>query len=246
LKVIPNHEIRIGQQKTQFGYENTVSSSRLFAVNRTEISDNLSRGKNLRDIGLGLLGNIPLSNRFRIEDAITVVNGAGMNVQDDDSSQKNVLGRCGIRCKRSNSWVRFGISGGTGDYVDEGDDILDPSDDFVLKFQRVGTDIEIDHKWVFLSTEYVYGTDRVEDEQDEISGYYINLVGKTHWHVGPIVRLDSLADEYLRWTFGAYYGDAKDRFRLLLNYEFRKIMEDPSGHIGHGDDKLYLWTQVKF
>ena len=54
LDYLPHHEVRIGQQKTLFGYENPTSSSRLYTVNRSEVSDNLSRGVNLRDIGLGL------------------------------------------------------------------------------------------------------------------------------------------------------------------------------------------------
>jgi Phosphate-selective porin O and P len=54
--VIPYHRIRAGQQKTIFGYENDESSTRLFAVNRAEISDNLGRGISLRDLGVSLIG----------------------------------------------------------------------------------------------------------------------------------------------------------------------------------------------
>ena len=43
-EVIPRHRLRIGQQKTQFGYENGRSSSRLYTVNRAEVSDNVARG----------------------------------------------------------------------------------------------------------------------------------------------------------------------------------------------------------
>lgn len=58
FKVIPRHVIRVGQQKTQFGYENVESSTKLWAVNRSEVSDNLSRGLTLRDVGVGLIGEI--------------------------------------------------------------------------------------------------------------------------------------------------------------------------------------------
>ena len=67
-KVIPHHRIRIGQQKTQFGYENNVSSTKLWAVNRAELSDNLSRGVTLRDIGIGLVGGWPISPGLKLED----------------------------------------------------------------------------------------------------------------------------------------------------------------------------------
>ncbi len=65
FKFIPRHQLRFGQQKTQFGYENRESSSDLFAVNRTELSDALSRGVNLRDIGVGVIGNVRLGKGWR-------------------------------------------------------------------------------------------------------------------------------------------------------------------------------------
>ena len=108
LRFIPRHRVRLGQQKTQFGYENRESSSRLFAVNRTEVSDNLSRGPNLRDIGIGLLGSLPLGGGLRIEDAVTLTNGTGLNVQADDTDMKTVWGRLGVRYQFDGSWVRLG------------------------------------------------------------------------------------------------------------------------------------------
>ncbi len=257
LDVIPNHEIRLGQQKTQFGYENRESSTELFEVNRAEVSDNLSRGINLRDIGVGLIGKVPLNDTWRLEDAITIVSGAGMNVQDDNTPRKNVWGRVGLRHKVGDSWERIGISGGTGDFIDVGEPD-DPTDDELTKFDRIGVDVEIDRKWFFLSAEYVYGVDDVkaigeppgpdpaEFERMKLDGYYLNLVGKTPWKIGPILRYDSFDNVFSRWTIGAYYGEPKDRFRVLLNYEYRDKFEDSLGHIGRGDDKLYLWTQWRF
>jgi hypothetical protein len=254
LDVIPNHQIRIGQQKTQFGYENRESSSELFAVNRTEVSDNLSRGVNLRDIGLGIIGHIPINDAWRIEDALTIVNGAGMNVQDDDTSTKNYWGRIGVRHRTGkDSWERLGFSAGTGDFIDQGDP-EDTADDTLNNFRRWGADLEVDRKWFFVSAEYVSGDEEVslvEDpgagtEEDKPDGYYFNFVGKTPWHIGPIIRYDVFGDAFERWTVGAYYGDAKDKFRVLLNYEYRKKFEDSLGNIGRGDDKLYLWTQMRF
>ena len=100
LSYIPRHNIRIGQMKTTFGYENPTSSSRLFTVNRTELSESIGRGVNLRDIGVGIDGFVRLAKGWRLEDAITVVNGAGLNVQADDTPRKNVWGRLGLRYRR--------------------------------------------------------------------------------------------------------------------------------------------------
>ena len=245
VHVIPRHQIRIGQQKTQFGYENRESSSNLYAVNRTEVSDNLSRGVTLRDIGLGLIGNLRMGKGWRIEDAVTVVNGSGLNVQADSTRRKNWWGRVGVRYRNDPGdwWARFGASGGYGDIFDTGDDPIDPADDFLLVFNRWGTDLEIDHPRFFLSAEAVSGHEenRATGETDEPLGWYVNFVGKTHWRVGPIARYEDFDDETKRWTLGGYYGRPEEPFRVMINYEYRKLLDGV-----RADDKLYIWTQVRY
>lgn len=245
FKVIPRHEIRLGQQKTQFGYENRESSSDLFVVNRAELSDALSRGPNLRDIGLGLIGNVRLGKGWRFEDAITVVNGDGMNVQADSTRRKNIWGRAGLRYRKDKAdfTVRVGLSGANGDGIAEGADPLDPADDYLQTFSRIGTDVEIDHRRFLMTAEYVRGTNdnTLTDEADDLSGYYVNLVAKTRWRIGPTLRLDTFADEFRRWTIGGYYGLPNVPFRVLVNYERRGLKDSV-----RGDDKLYVWTQVRF
>jgi hypothetical protein len=244
LRHIPRHEIRLGQQKTQFGYENRESSSELFAVNRTEISDNLARGPNLRDVGLGLVGKIPVGGGFRIDDAVTVTNGNGSNTQIDDTDMKSVWGRLGGRFKREELTIWLGGSFGVGDFVDPGDIELDPTDDFTVKFRSIGTDLEVDHTFAFLSAEYVWGRQEFEGETIEPKGYYVNLLGKAPFDLGPIVRYDELLipeEDFRRWTFGAYWGRPDAPLRLLVNYEYRREKDS-----SRGDDRLYLWTQVRF
>lgn len=245
FKIIPRHQIRLGQQKTQFGYENRESSSDLFVVNRAELSDALSRGRNLRDIGVGLIGNVKLGKGWRFEDAVTVVNGDGMNVQADSTRRKNIWGRAGVRYRRdrANLTVRAGVSAANGDSLAEGLDPLDPADDYRAVFSRLGTDVEVDHSRFLLTGEYVRGTDEntLTRESDERSGYYVGLVGKTRWKLGPLVRIDSFADEFRRWTFGGFYGLPNTPLRLLVNYERRGRKDGV-----RGDDKLYVWTQVRF
>ena len=245
FKLIRDHQLRVGQQKTQFGYENPESSSELYAVNRTELSETLSRGVNLRDIGVGLLGHVNLGRAWRFEDAITVVNGAGLNVQADNTRRKNVWGRVGLRYRNASGdlTVRLGASGATGDQMNEGADPLDPADDFRQDFKRLGGDVQVDHRRVFLAAEYVRGTNEnpLTGERDEPHGYYVNVVGKTPWRVGPLVRLDTLNDDFRRWTFGAYYALPKAPFRVMVNYEYRKLRDGE-----RVDDKFYIWTQVRF
>ena len=245
FKFVPRHQLRVGQQKTQFGYENRESSSDLFAVNRTELSDALSRGVNLRDIGVGLIGNIKLGTGWRLEDAITVVNGNGLNTQADSTRRKNVWGRMGLRYRNdaADLTVRIGGSGATGDQIAEGVDANDPADDYREEFTRAGTDVQIDHRRFLFTAEYVKGTNQntITGDADDLDGYYINFVGKTRWKVGPVVRLDTLADEFRRWTVGGYYGLPNVPLRVLVNYEYRELKDGV-----RGDDKLYIWTQVRF
>jgi len=243
--VIPRHQIRVGQQKTQFGYENRESSSDLFTVNRTDVSDNLSRGVNLRDIGIGVIGDLKLGKRWRLEDAVTVVNGSGMNVQDDLTARKNVWGRLGLRHKneKGDRVARLGFSGGAGDLFDPGDDPVDPSDDFLLVFNRYGVDLELDGPRALVYGEYVSGhqEDRSTGETDEPVGWYVAFVGKTRWRVGPILRYEDFDDDFKRYTFGAYWGLPDESLRFLVNYEYRKLFDTE-----RGDDKLYVWSQVRF
>ena len=126
-------------------------------------------------------------------------------------------------------------------HIDTGDDPVDPTDDFRLEFKRIGTDLEIDQKWFFVSSEYIVGWDKdtSADEVTTIPGYYVNLVGKTPWRLGPIVRYDTLDSDFKRWTFGAFYGMPGEHLRLMLNYEYRKLMDG----VRH-DDKLYAWIQA--
>jgi hypothetical protein len=239
--VIPRHRIRLGQQKTIFGYENGESSTRLFAVNRTEMSDNLARGISLRDMGVSLRGRFALAQGLHLEDGISVVNGAGFNLQDDNNRRKNFFGRLGLRYRTEGLMLRGGISGARGDILDNGADPVDPADDTTIFFKRIGTDVEVDHPWFFLSAEFIYGKEDTSVESGDLLGYYVNLVGKLPYRIGPIVRFDTLGDEYRRVTFGGYFGLAEDRLRVLLNYELRLLKDNE-----RGDDKLYLWTQVRF
>lgn len=243
LDYIPHHKLRLGQQKTQFGYENRESSSQLFTVNRTEVSENLSRGVTLRDLGLGLIGRWPLQKGFAIEDAITLVNGSGMNVQADSTKRKNLWARIGGRYKRDSLTARLGFSYASGDQQEPDDPGPPRVRGFTFDFKRWGVDAEIDHPWGFLAAEYVKGKDnapaRVPDASGTRSGYYVILAGKTRWNLGPLVRYDQL-EAYQRWTYGAFYGLPSDNLRFLLNYE---IWQDD---LGRHDDALYLWVQTRF
>jgi hypothetical protein len=249
---LPKHqELRIGQQKTQFGYENRASSTNLFAVNRAEFSDAIARGANLRDVGLGLIGHLPLGNGWRLEDALSIVNGNGLNTQDDNTAAKNVWGRVGLRYqdKKKDLQVWFGLSGAIGDKFEPEDPLIPDDNDALIIFKRVGADMKIDHPRFQINGEVGLSQESLTlqianpppPEEELFTGYYVSLIGKTKREVGPVLRLDTFSDGFIRWTLGAYYGLPGQRFRLLVNYELRQLKDDV-----RGDDKFYIWSQVKF
>jgi Phosphate-selective porin O and P len=244
--LLKNQSIRVGQQKTQFGWENRQSMTQLYTVNRAEMSDGLSRGENLRDIGIGLIGHVKINKQFRFENAITFTNGARSNVAGpfDFNTKKALWGRLGLRYKSDNWLVSWGVSFGLGGIRYLYDNLIDPSDDLYADFKRLGTDLQIEHKYFFLAAEYGFGTDQVSDTlYGEPMGYQTILALKTKWKVGPLVKYDVFEDEWKVPTCGVYYGDPKDRFRILVNYVFRGNVTDiPKGH----DDRLYVQMQIRF
>ena len=235
LRLIPMHRLLLGQQKTRFGYENGVSSSEAYTVTRSELGEGPARGITLRDIGVGVIGKVPLGQGFSLEDAVTLVNGSGMNVQVDETPRKNLWGRVGgrYRDKDRKLDIRLGVSAAFGNQLEPEDPGPPVTPAFTFTFRRFGVDVEIDTPWAFLAAEL--GTSTEESpaftEPEESMGYYVMLVGKTPWNVGPVFRYDAFdAEEFKRFTFGGYWGAPKKKLRALTHYE---VFEDSAGAHDH-------------
>lgn len=235
IKLSAKHRLRAGQQKVKFGYINQRSSSSLYTVNRPEMADELSRGINLRDIGVSLLGEMPMRSATHFEYAVSVVNGAGINAQQDNNKKKNVSGRIGLFNEDENGEWQFGFSAAVGDMFETSNNPLYDGGYF-RDFQRVGTDFLIERSRFAINGEYAVGKheEKERDREETVHGYYLTLVGKTHEAMGPILSYDGI-DADGRITLGGYYGKPTDVFRLLLNYEKRT-----------SDDRLYLWMLTRF
>ena len=246
LGFVRHHEIRVGQQKVQFGYENVESSPRLYIINRSFASDLLARALDSRDVGIGVLGSWDLDGPAGLEYGLTLVNGSGPNLVRDETSRKNFWGRVGGKLETEGGlklWA--GVSYATGDQFSRGA-TPDPADDFVFDFQRFGADVRAEGHWFFAAAEWLAGEDELESSTRDASGGYILVAGKTKIGLGPIFRwetLDSDSDlldnSLARITLGAYYDLKPVNVRLMVNYEV-----DASNL--ERDDALLFLGQVVF
>lgn len=238
----PGQRLRFGQMKTPFGWENRTSSSDLFTVNRTEVGELFGRGLTLRDSGLGWFGRVPLGEGFRIENEVTVTNGAGLSAQADDDHRKNVFGRLGGRWKTKPVTVSLGLSGATGTMNEPIDPEAPDEPQLSFEFTRFGTDMEFDTRRAFTVVEFAQGNEKanVPDEGGTLSAWYLLVAGKTRWDAGPVVRYDVFDSDSHRWTLGGYYGPPGQDFRAMVTYEV--VTEDEFRH----DDRVLVWTQLRF
>lgn len=241
-----HHEIRVGQQKTQFGYENPESSTKLFTVNRTFMSDKLGRGRDLRDLGIGILGNWTFDT-LGVDYALTGVNGAGPNVVLDDTRKKNFWGRAGVsyHVETLHLKVRVGGSYGVGN---EKRPFTGTAPKSAFNFDRVGADIQLDHPWVLVLAEYAQGHDEKAHTSNKVTsrGFYVSGIIRTPWNFGPIARFDSyesnidiVGTEKHRTTVGLYYDVASLNIRFVGNVEILRSTTEET-------ETGYVWAQILF
>ena len=142
-------EIRIGQFKPTFGYENPLGARDLPLFERSLLSKPIfsTASGTLRDIGVGIVGTIPINADIKIEDAVAVVNGAGEN-KVEDTPRKDVIGRVGVAYRKI---LRVGFSGSAVQY--EKPDATDPSLLTRETSVRFGADISVDHEYFFAVVE---------------------------------------------------------------------------------------------
>ena len=205
------------------------------------------RGLTLRDIGIAIVGHVPLGNGWRIENAVSLTNGAGMGVQADDDDKKSYFGKVNVRYKdkekKRTYWA--GISGASGTMPDrEGIPLEDitPTSGENFEFNRFGVDFEVDTRSMFFASEFALGweKDTNVNETEVLDAWYVLIAKKTRWNLGPLVRHDRLTDEYSRWTAGMWYGAPHGKLRLLGTYELVEEDGEPK------DDRALLWLQVEF
>lgn len=87
----PAAQVRIGQFKTPFGWEQILSDTQNPFVERSLANDRLTFG---RQIGLGVSGTFPAQ---RLDYSVGVFNGNGVNTSNNDNSNFFTAGRVGFK-----------------------------------------------------------------------------------------------------------------------------------------------------
>jgi phosphate-selective porin len=235
-------KISLGQFKSPFSLEQNTSCSGLYTVNRSEVVNQLAGPQ--RDLGVLISGG---NDTTFVQYSIGVMNGAGMNIVDDNVN-KNIVSRVVLRPLNFLSIggnFRMGKINPT-DLSEELNDIL-----------RYGAELEFKYNNVLFQAEYIVGVDKLYSASrvpiyggcGGIVGYDTKQPGTyskggfmvmaaylTKWNVEPVVKFDSwnsdqdVTDATVNYlTFGLNYY-VNDYSRVQVNYvnvsESNPVMND--------------------
>jgi hypothetical protein len=265
---IPGLELRAGQWKTPFGYEQQESDTKTLWVYTSHVVQALARSttttssngsSDARDLGVGLVGKWSLPGSLAAEVAASVTNGAGPN-RKDDLDEKNAWGRAGLVAKAGKATIRAGGSYGYGRQLaglganGKFDGVAAPVDDTSLYFHTYGGDAVVDTPWLFLATEVIQSERDVWNAATGVRqgttarGWYAGAYGKTPWNLGPVFRVEqydrnraAAGDRNERYTIGAYVDVLPVNARFIFNYE----LDESDAPVRTGD-RAILFGQVIF
>jgi hypothetical protein len=263
---VPGIELRVGQFKPPFGYEQQERDTKLLWVNGSYVVQALARSttttslgatSDSRDLGAGAFGRWAVGRGVGVELAAAVANGAGPN-RRDDLAEKNVWGRAGVSAKAGPATVRAGASYGNGNHlaglgvnkVFDGGETA--GDDTSFYFATYGADVTLDTPWLFAAAELIQSERDVRDagvrSNVNARGWYAGVYGKTPWNVGPVLRAErydrdraAANDLNERYTLGAYVDVLPVNARLVFNYEL-----DESDRAVRTGDRAIGFAQVIF
>lgn len=237
-KIKPDLKLSIGQFKVPFSLENLASSPRLDTINRTNVVENLTPGRDVpkaqgRDIGILLSGEYSDESGKKILDYNAgIFNGSGINTTDDNNA-KDFSTRV-VYYPIENFFA--GVSNYTGKYGAT-----------KLKKERTGLEFSYIKEKVaypyFLKGEYVNG----KDDKTEKAGWYVLTGIKFKPEYEFVARYETLnLDKSISGnkqditTIGLNYFLTKES-KLQVNYEKKK---EESNEVKN--DSLLFQYQVVF
>ncbi len=250
-RLLPGTEVRLGQFKTPFGWEQQEPEARLLWLETSHVVAGLARGPASRDLGVGVFGAWGPWSGAGLEVSAAEVNGAGPNTADE-LIEKNTWARVGGSYALGGWKARAGFSYGYGRQLSSrgGDGLLGTADDVSFYFHRFGGDLQLDTPWLFAEGEVILGRTDLSTLRGvgRARGEVLGVYGKTPWGLGPIVRLDDYdPDDRIsgngrqRITLGAYYDLLPEVARLVFNYDL-----DRSAPAVKTGNKATLAAQVLF
>jgi len=210
VDVLDGLSVRAGQFLVPFSLESVTSVSDLDTINRSQVVNALSPGRDIgtqgRDVGAAVFGQVAL-----IEYTVGILNGSGIN-KADANDQKDLVGRV---LARPLSGLTVGASFYRGDQ-------RAAAAETSLARHREGVELAFGRGPASLKAEYIHG----KDGEASRSGWYLQggwFVLKDK--VQAVVKVDSLDDDR------ALAGDRKDvytagftwiiagRTKLQVNFE---------------------------
>jgi phosphate-selective porin len=233
IGLVPDQELRIGQFKVPFGWENWLSSTLLPTIERAVVSDRLARGPDLRDIGLGVFGSVKLAGDWKLTDGLAVVNGAGAN-NPESTPRKDVFARLGVAHGKI---FAAGVSGATVQFI-EGTGTAAAQ----MSSVRFGVDAMVDYGPFLFVAEAIRGRTR-QPVRSSPFGFYATGLVRGPMGLQGVARYERfnprIVDTPLqeRLTLGANLLSDNSKLKLMLNYRV-----DLRGE----DDLLLAQTQVLF
>ena len=127
----PEFNIKVGQYKAPFGLEQLTSDTKLFTLERSEVTSALTPE---RQVGLQIWGK-PLTNVFpEQKDLLTyyagVFNGNGRNISVNDNNEYMYVGRLELQAFKAklfdqDAWLRFGVNALSS--LDDAGTVLSPT-----------------------------------------------------------------------------------------------------------------------
>ncbi len=222
LKYLKGHTIRAGQFRLPFGLENPISDSRTLPVSAAIMT---TKAVNTRDVGIDVF-----AKNDTYEYHAAVVNGAGANKSDDNSTKDFILS---AQVKAADR-LRIGTSVLTGAGSPAQTTFRHAVDGFILYTPPMGD----------VSFEYVKGRDKTAVKKD---GWYFTIAPRINPRTTLLLRFEQFDpdtsagdDEAAKTTLGVLYRTSKYSL-IKLNYEWR----DDDAVTNEGDALKLLW-QVEY
>lgn len=229
--------VKFGQFKTPFGYEQLVADTKMLTIERSLPNDRITDG---RQIGLAVGGDI-VSNR--VSYSVGVFNGSGVNNSFNDNESYMWAGRLsGVafdgKLADQDTRIALGVNAlYTRDTAISKTGFGFTGNNFTGRRASYGLDAQVKWWLLGLEAEYLFAhfapANRVPFDDLDAEGWYVIATADV-WpkHLQALVKCetfdpnrDTAGNSSCVWTFGLNYFFKGDDLKLSLNY----LLGNPAG-----------------